>query len=143
MGVGRRLALVKKCGVHATGNGFEDADTYGYRLGDAKLYPEAEAQLKQVVAKWPKNNYASYAQNLLGRAYLDEDKPSLAAVAFYNNYKDRPNGARAPHSLMRSEEHTSELQSLMRISYAVFCLKKKKTEHNYNTDKIKRQKQNH
>src|SRR3546814_1096142 len=32
---------------------------------------------------------------------------------------------------MRSEEHTSELQSLMRISYAVFCLKKKNT-HNTN-----------
>src|SRR3546814_4939331 len=30
---------------------------------------------------------------------------------------------------MRSEEHTSELQSLMRISYAVFCLKKKTTKH--------------
>src|SRR3546814_4747763 len=30
-------------------------------------------------------------------------------------------------SVCRSEEHTSELQSLMRISYAVFCLKKKKT----------------
>src|SRR3546814_7626653 len=30
---------------------------------------------------------------------------------------------------VRSEEHTSELQSLMRISYAVFCLKKKKYEH--------------
>src|SRR3546814_2164752 len=30
---------------------------------------------------------------------------------------------------VRSEEHTSELQSLMRISYAVFCLKKKKTQH--------------
>src|SRR3546814_7705894 len=30
----------------------------------------------------------------------------------------------------RSEEHTSELQSLMRISYAVFCLKKKKSKHN-------------
>src|SRR3546814_5305501 len=30
----------------------------------------------------------------------------------------------------RSEEHTSELQSLMRISYAVFCLKKKKTDTN-------------
>src|SRR3546814_3853848 len=29
----------------------------------------------------------------------------------------------------RSEEHTSELQSLMRISYAVFCLKKKKKQH--------------
>src|SRR3546814_3575109 len=34
----------------------------------------------------------------------------------------------------RSEEHTSELQSLMRISYAVFCLKKKKT-HNYKHDR--------
>src|SRR3546814_6474601 len=32
----------------------------------------------------------------------------------------------ATFSTMRSEEHTSELQSLMRISYAVFCLKKKK-----------------
>src|SRR3546814_7062925 len=31
------------------------------------------------------------------------------------------------YELMRSEEHTSELQSLMRISYAVFCLKKKNT----------------
>src|SRR3546814_6623372 len=31
------------------------------------------------------------------------------------------------HQVDRSEEHTSELQSLMRISYAVFCLKKKKT----------------
>src|SRR3546814_6834958 len=30
--------------------------------------------------------------------------------------------------VLRSEEHTSELQSLMRISYAVFCLKKKKTK---------------
>src|SRR3546814_3812266 len=32
-----------------------------------------------------------------------------------------------PLAVERSEEHTSELQSLMRISYAVFCLKKKKT----------------
>src|SRR3546814_6651976 len=36
----------------------------------------------------------------------------------------------------RSEEHTSELQSLMRISYAVFCLKKKTTEHTLNTRKL-------
>src|SRR3546814_7602805 len=31
-------------------------------------------------------------------------------------------------AILRAEEHTSELQSLMRISYAVFCLKKKKTQ---------------
>src|SRR3546814_10716282 len=37
-------------------------------------------------------------------------------------------GSCRPHSRRRSEEHTSELQSLMRISYAVFCLKKKKKQ---------------
>src|SRR3546814_8447134 len=36
----------------------------------------------------------------------------------------------APQNLVRSEEHTSELQSLMRTSYAVFCLKKKKQQNN-------------
>src|SRR3546814_3913118 len=43
--------------------------------------------------------------------------------------------------LGRSEEHTSELQSLMRISYAVFCLKKKKRQkriNRLNYDKIKK-----
>src|SRR3546814_10562658 len=45
-------------------------------------------------------------------------------------------GARHPKKsrrLLRSEEHTSELQSLMRISYAVFCLKKKKNNTIRNT----------
>src|SRR3546814_7666506 len=40
---------------------------------------------------------------------------------------------------MRSEEHTSELQSLMRISYAVFCLKKKNKKKNKN-NKVREQK---
>src|SRR3546814_6541769 len=49
-----------------------------------------------------------------------------------------------PRRRERSEEHTSELQSLMRISYAVFCLKKKKNRHktttrnHYITSKYKR-----
>src|SRR3546814_8103767 len=38
---------------------------------------------------------------------------------------------------IRSEEHTSELQSLMRISYAVFCLKKKKYTQDTHSDQIK------
>src|SRR3546814_6891394 len=46
-------------------------------------------------------------------------------------------GAQKP----RSEEHTSELQSLMRISYAVFCLKKKKTEKQTTNNQQKQQKQ--
>src|SRR3546814_5698268 len=41
-----------------------------------------------------------------------------------------PRPIRTPSSA-RSEEHTSELQSLMRISYAVFCLKKKKINNNH------------
>src|SRR3546814_1588715 len=39
-----------------------------------------------------------------------------------------PYGTRSPAKLWRSEEHTSELQSLLRNSYAVFCLKKHTTE---------------
>src|SRR3546814_2367563 len=47
---------------------------------------------------------------------------------------ERGDGARGSHGIGRSEEHTSELQSLMRISYAVFCLKKKKRkQHSNNT----------
>src|SRR3546814_4517957 len=47
---------------------------------------------------------------------------------------EEPEGqaAAASATLLRSEEHTSELQSLMRISYAVFCLKKKR--HTYVTN---------
>src|SRR3546814_1591364 len=43
--------------------------------------------------------------------------------------KQRPETLAVSQPFMRSEEHTSELQSLMRISYAVFCLKKKTKKH--------------
>src|SRR3546814_1239594 len=60
---------------------------------------------------------------LVGRA---EEIENLARVARENAGVGRP-----LHDQRRSEEHTSELQSLMRISYAVFCLKKKnKKQHN-------------
>ncbi|WP_375394228.1 tol-pal system YbgF family protein [uncultured Sphingomonas sp.] len=84
----------------ATGDATEDAYLYGYRLWQAKLYPEAETQLKKVVADYPRSRRASYAQNLLGRSYLDEGKPSLASMAFYDNYKKMPDGERAPESLL-------------------------------------------
>src|SRR3546814_6086147 len=55
----------------------------------------------------------------------------------HSTSKRRSRRRRNPHlrrqSLKRSEEHTSELQSLMRISYAVFCLKKKTTKQHNNT----------
>src|SRR3546814_4005396 len=48
---------------------------------------------------------------------------------------DQPKGLARAHGEIdaRSEEHTSELQSLMRISYAVFCLKKKKDKNDSTT----------
>ena len=98
---GARVAAIEK---PDTGDAGEDAYLYGYRLYQAKLYPEAEAQLKQVVSQYPRHKRASYAQNLLGRSYLDDGKPSLAALAFYESYKKFPDGERAPDSLMNLAE---------------------------------------
>src|SRR3546814_6675214 len=72
-----------------------------------------------------------YAANCADRAYRRADFTQLASdaqAAMYDGlddievpYLDPPVAA-----LSSSEEHTSELQSLLRITYAVFCLKKKK-----------------
>src|SRR3546814_1384784 len=53
-----------------------------------------------------------------------------ARSARAGSHPDREGEGRSDHpvAVQRSEEHTSELQSLMRISYAVFCLKKKKPQ---------------
>src|SRR3546814_6991597 len=64
-------------------------------------------------------------QFLRQRGAVDRDErrrapPALAVQHMRDQFLARPRLA-----LDRSEEHTSELQSLMRISYAVFCLKKK------------------
>jgi TolA-binding protein len=83
----------------STGDGAEDGYLYGFRLWEAKRYGEAVTALKKVVADYPKSRRASYAQNLIGRAYLDDGKPSLASIAFYDNYKKFPDGERAPDSL--------------------------------------------
>src|SRR3546814_1590427 len=58
-----------------------------------------------------------------GPPRADQEEPASASII----YRTVCNGTR----LTRSEEHTSELQSLMRISYAVFCLKKKKNRTTY------------
>jgi TolA-binding protein len=94
-----RARLIAAVAKPASGDTPEDEYLYGYRLWAAKLYPEAEAQLKKVAADYPKHRRASYAKNLLGRAYLDEGKPSLASMTFYDNYKTLPDGERAPESL--------------------------------------------
>src|SRR3546814_6868368 len=68
--------------------------------------------------------------SILEGEYRDGDMlPSVRAFA-------------AQQGANRSEEHTSELQSLMRISYAVFCLKKKKLRYSINIYRTDRPPQN-
>src|SRR3546814_10787267 len=62
----------------------------------------------------------SYAQHFRDSCFSDAE---LAILAYENAPVDVRKASAA--TVKRSEEHTSELQSLMRISYAVFCLKKK------------------
>ena len=94
-----RKALIDAVEIPASGDAIEDAYSYGFRLWTAKLYPEAQVKLKEFVAKYPSHRRASYAQNLLGRAYLEEGKPALASVAFYDSYQKMPRGDRAAESL--------------------------------------------
>ncbi len=94
-----RVAGVAAIIMPETGDAAEDAYIYGYRLWEAKYFPEAQAQLKKMVEDHPGHPRASFAQNLLGRAYLDDGKPALASVALYENYQKRPRGERAPDSL--------------------------------------------
>src|SRR3546814_10245726 len=59
---------------------------------------------------------------------------------------DVGNAGRLPlgeEDMARSEEHTSELQSLMRISYAVFCLKKKTNQHTKHYSHVRQYLQEH
>lgn len=83
----------------SSGDAAEDAYLYGYRLWEARLYPEAQAQLQRVIERFPQHRRASYAGNLLGRAYLDNGQPSLAVRAFYENQHARPQGERAAESV--------------------------------------------
>src|SRR3546814_8998609 len=76
------------------------------------------------------------------RRSLDEHQEDISTLRFERfvdiRYKGQNHELTIPVPDGRSEEHTSELQSLMRISYAVFCLKKKN-----NQNQEKQQNNNH
>src|SRR3546814_8052573 len=65
------------------------------------------------------------ARGLRRRRADDRAVHNPCRLALVLRHRGRRDGARSRRPDRRSEEHTSELQSLMRISYAVFCLKKK------------------
>src|SRR3546814_2827155 len=81
------------------------------------------------VARWAVDPDAALGRPLgivvLVKAAVDQMALGPAAMALLQALEHRAH--------QRSEEHTSELQSLMRISYAVFCLKKTHTSQRHNT----------
>src|SRR3546814_10404977 len=95
--------------------------------GDRLLIERGEAAIKDPVD--PLIGGAGEIVEGLGRPFRVRHR--LARVLEVGR-QQRVRLALRPGVEIRSEEHTSELQSLMRISYAVFCLKKKKTT-NVNT----------
>ncbi|MGI8705955.1 MAG: tetratricopeptide repeat protein [Sphingomicrobium sp.] len=88
----------------------EDAYSLGFRLWRDGKYDEAITALRAFTAGFPDHRRVSFANNLIGRAMLDDGKPRPAAEAFLANYRADPKGERAPDSLYYLG------QSLMRIS---------------------------
>src|SRR3546814_9455197 len=95
----------------------------GCRMHALLQYPAAGCQPFQV--DHPRDVVAHPQQEDYHHA--DHEGEGQEVVHVLTGERDRREDIR-PKNRQRSEEHTSELQSLMRNSYAVFCLKKKKTQ---------------
>lgn len=115
----QRLAAVKAVEKPATDDPGDDEYSYGYRLWDAKFYPEAEQQLKLFLQKYPKHSRVSYAKNLLGRAYLDEGNTDEAGKWFVDNYTKSKAGDRAPDSLLYLAETMKQRKDTTRACVAL------------------------
>ena len=77
----------------------EDAYSEGFHEWQAGQFDQAIATLKRFVAAYPKHRRASFANNLIGRAYLDKGDPQSAAAVLLANYRSNPDGERAQDSL--------------------------------------------
>lgn len=121
----KRLAAVRAIPKPKTEDPGDDEYSYGFRLFDAKFYPESQQQLKLFLQKYPKHRRTSYARNLLGRAYLEDGNPREAAGWFLQNYKTEPNGERAPDSLLYLAEAMRQLDDRERACVAIDSFKTK------------------
>src|SRR3546814_5226288 len=92
------------------------------------LFLEGEAPLVLSYTTSPAYHMIAEDEDRYQAANFAEGHYMQVEVAAMTKSSDDPELARQ-FLRFRSEEHTSELQSLMRISYAVFCLKKKQPEH--------------
>ena len=115
----KRVAAVRAVVKPSTRDAGDDEYSYGYRLWEAKFYPESQQQLKMFLQKYPKHARTSYARNLLGRDYLDDGNAHEAAGWFLQNYKIEPKGDRAPDSLLLLAEAMRQLGDTTRGCVAV------------------------
>lgn len=114
-----RLQAVQAVVKPQTGDPADDEYSYGFRLWEAKFYPEAEQQLKLFLEKYPRHSRVSWGRNLLGRAYLDDGKPLEAAKWFVQNYQTDKNGDRAPDSLLYLAVSMKQLKDTKRACIAL------------------------
>lgn len=114
-----RLAAVQAIVKPDTGDAGADEYSYGFRLWEAKFYPEAVQQLTMFVEKYPRHPQISHGRNLLGRAYLDDGKPREAASWFLRNYQADKAGARAGDSLLYLAESMIALKDAKRACIAL------------------------
>lgn len=114
-----RVAAVKAVQKPATADAGDDEYSYGFRLWEAKFYPETQQQLKLYLQKYPRHSRVSYARNLLGRAYLDEGNPREAASWFLQNYQAGKTGERASDSLLFLAEAMFRLKDTNRACVAL------------------------
>ena len=77
----------------------EEAYTQGFKLWEAGQYGESIRSLRAFTSAYPKHRRVSYANNLIGRALLDQGQPREAAEALLSNYRNNPRGERAADSL--------------------------------------------
>jgi TolA-binding protein len=115
----QRFAAVQAIAKPQTDDPGDDEYSYGFRLWDAKFYPEAQQQLSLFVEKYPNHRQISYGRNLLGRAYLDDGKVKEAAPWFLKNYQSDKQGARAPDSLLYLAETMIAMKDTKRACIAL------------------------
>ena len=115
----QRLAAVRAIAKPQTQDPGDDEYSYGFRLWEAKFFPEAQQQLKMMIDRYPRHAKVSYARNLLGRAYLDDGKPREAATWFLQNYQAAKTGDRAPDSLLYLAESMRQLKDTNRSCIAL------------------------
>jgi TolA-binding protein len=87
----------------------EEAYNAGFRLWEQRRYEEAQTALQAVAERYPRSRWASWASNLAGRAFLDDDKPATAARIFLANYQNNREGERAADSLFFLGEALTKL----------------------------------